>query len=153
MIYCLFGLVNLFACGEKSATKPANVIVPVITRPVFASKTFIDKTEGEDIPRTVVSIIWQEQVMTLDTMIGEFHPVDTGQYVRHRIPKTAIASGTGFWAGLETTYLIDSTAMRQNEYRIVSFFFYFHYSLMILELLVLLKLLIYQILYLIFLIF
>ncbi|MEY4936238.1 MAG: hypothetical protein RIS64_2597 [Bacteroidota bacterium] len=109
MIYCLLGLVNLFACGEKSAKKPATVATPVVTRPLFASKTSID-TIHEDIPRTVVSIIWQEQIMKIDTMIGAFQPVDTSQYVRHRIPKTAIATGTGFWAGLETTYVIDSTA-------------------------------------------
>jgi hypothetical protein len=109
MIYCVFCLVNLYACGEKSAKKPATVTTPLMTRPIFASKTSVDSAHGEDIPRTVVSIIWKEQVMMLDTMIGEFHPVDTAQYGRHRIPKTAIATGTGFWAGLETTYLIDST--------------------------------------------
>ncbi len=109
ILFLTFLLANLYACGEKSAKKPATIAMPVMTRPIFASKTSVD-TLHEDTPRTVVSIIWQEQVMSLDTMIGEFHPVDTAQYARHRIPKTAIATGTGFWAGLETIYLIDSTA-------------------------------------------
>jgi hypothetical protein len=110
MLFCVFCLVNLYACGEKSAKTPAIVESPTMKRPIFAAKTSVDTLHEDDTPRTVISIIWKEQVMVLDTMIGTFNPVDSSQYVRHRIPKTAIATGTGFWAGLGTTYFIDSTA-------------------------------------------
>jgi hypothetical protein len=108
-IFCFFCLVNLYACGEKSAKKPVVVAPSVMARPVFVTQTTVGQFD-DDTPRTVVSIVWNHQTMVLDTMTGSFNPVDSSQYVRHRIPKTAIATGTGFWAGLETTFLIDSTA-------------------------------------------
>ena len=110
MVFCFFCLVNLSACGEKSAKKPVIAASLERTRPVFVAKTTVGQYD-DDTPRTVVSIVWNNQTMVIDTtMIGTFNPVDSSQYVRHRIPKTAIATGTGFWAGLETTFVIDSTA-------------------------------------------
>jgi hypothetical protein len=110
IFFCLLGLVNLYACGEKSAKKSSTEVVQTVAlRPAFSVKTTID-TAIEDTPRTVVSVVWNQQTIVLDTMIGAFNPVDTSDFKRHRIPKTAIATGTGFWAGLETTYILDSTA-------------------------------------------
>ena len=111
-IYCFCVLMHLFAISEINAQKaiPKPLLKTAIAKmtPIFKAENKEDTAAGNFF--CFLKVVLNQKSIDLGKVEGHLNPVPPSDWKRHRIPKTAVATGTAFWAGLETTFYIHSTA-------------------------------------------
>jgi hypothetical protein len=125
--WVLVNLVLMFACfGVVSYYNQHQQMTDILTQSVESVDTtpsqevkivekptllFSSKMDDMDIPRTVVSYAHGNTVEKIDTSVmGEFRILEANEKVELKLPKSYIVVGSAFWAGLQVTIAIDSTA-------------------------------------------
>lgn len=104
----------LFANCQNSTQSPKNIEPSKTTqkvhyaRPTFLSTSTVDNLET---PHSVLSFAYAEQIVKIDSnLTGQFALMEPSALKQLGLSESCIAGGTAFWAGLQTTYIIDSTA-------------------------------------------
>lgn len=85
--------------GLKKETEAVAVIEPKFS--------FISKMDSTDTPTTKVFIELGSEKTFLEEQTAAFGIVDKGDYESLKIPKTAKAACKGYWAGLESVFIVE----------------------------------------------
>ncbi len=80
----------------------------IYERPTFLTTTSMDSMET---PHSVVSFAYGTKVEIIDsTMTGHFALLESEEMKQMKFPKKYIVAGKAFWAGLQVTIVVDSSA-------------------------------------------
>lgn len=85
--------------GLKKETEAVAVVEPKFS--------FISKMDSTDTPNTKIFIELGSEKTFLEEQIAAFGIVSKSDYESMKIPKTAKAACKGFWAGLESVFIIE----------------------------------------------
>jgi hypothetical protein len=94
--------------GIKPADSTTVAPLKVYDRPTFLFTSTMDTME---ILRSVVSFAYGTKVEKIDTTVtGDFQLLESEEMKQMKLPKKYIVAGKAFWAGLQVTIVIDSSA-------------------------------------------
>ncbi len=85
--------------GLKKETEAVAVVEPTFS--------FISKMDTNDTPNTKVFVELGSEKTFIEEQIANFNILQKSEYANAKIPKTAKIACKGFWAGLETAYIVE----------------------------------------------
>lgn len=85
--------------GLKKETEAVAVVEPTFS--------FITKMDSTDTPNSKVFVELGSEKTFIEEQICSFQTLEKSEYEGAKIPKTAKIACKGFWAGLETVYIVE----------------------------------------------
>ena len=85
--------------GLKKETEAVTVIEPKFS--------FISKMDSMDTPTTKIFVELGSEKTFLEEQTAAFNIVEKGDYDSLKIPKTAKVACKGYWAGLESVFIVE----------------------------------------------
>ncbi len=85
--------------GLKKETEAMTVVEPTFS--------FISKMDSNDTPNSKVFVELGNEKTFIEEQVASFQILGKSEYEDAKIPKTAKIACKGFWAGLETVYIVE----------------------------------------------